>query len=67
MKEHLMSEPASWSEDHKIDAWEVGVHPVPAAYPGSNISLGTVIMHDKETDEWTMVPVEQFDRDYEWA
>lgn len=63
----VTNEKENGMSEHQYDAWEVGVHSVPAECPLYNISLGTVVIHDLTTDAWEMIPTAQFDRDYEWA
>jgi hypothetical protein len=49
----------------ELDAWIVGLHDLPPNVP-SRVVGSAVIVHDPDTDEWTGMSLDQFEREFEW-
>jgi hypothetical protein len=48
-----------------VDAWIVGQHELPEDAPRPVVG-SAVIVHDRDTDEWTGMSLAQFEKDFEW-
>ena len=51
--------------DETFDAWIVGQHDLPADAPQEVVG-SAVVVHDRGSDEWTGMSLEQFDAEFEW-
>jgi hypothetical protein len=51
--------------DESFDAWIVGQHELPADAPHYVVG-SAVVVHDRDTDEWTGMSLEQFEAEFEW-
>ena len=50
---------------NNVDAWIVGVHELPPNVPPRVVG-SAVVVHDPDTDRWTGMSLDQFEREYEW-
>jgi hypothetical protein len=48
-----------------FDAWIVGQHELPPNVPRRVVG-SAVIVHDRDTDEWTGMSLDQFEREFAW-
>jgi hypothetical protein len=48
-----------------FDAWIVGQHELPPNVPRRVVG-SAVVVHDRDTDEWTGMSLEKFVREFEW-
>jgi hypothetical protein len=48
-----------------FDAWIVGQHELPPNVPRRVVG-SAVVVHDRDTDEWTGMSLEQFEAEFEW-
>ena len=48
-----------------FDAWIVGQHGLPPNAPGWVVG-SAVVVHDRDTDEWTGMGLDQFEDEFEW-
>ena len=49
------------------DAYIVGEHDLPDEAFDLELYDGDVVVHDKETDEWSVMSRATFDRNFEWS
>ena len=52
---------------HRYDAYIVGEHDLPDEAFDLELRDGDVVVHDKETDEWSVMSRVTFDRNFEWT
>ena len=52
--------------DEIVDAWIVGQHELPANAPRDVVG-SAVVVHDRGSDEWTGMSLEQFEAEFEWS
>ena len=48
-----------------FDAWIVGQHELPPNVP-RRVAGSAVVVHDRDTDEWTGMSLDQFENEFEW-
>lgn len=48
-----------------FDAWIVGQHELPLDAPRRVVGFA-VAVHDRDTDEWTGMSLDQFEDEFEW-
>jgi hypothetical protein len=48
-----------------FDAWIVGQHELPADAP-HRVMGSAVVVHDRDTDQWTGMSLDQFEDQFEW-
>jgi len=49
------------------DAYIVGEHELPDEAFDLELNDGDVVVHDKGTDEWSVMSQSTFDRNFEWS
>jgi hypothetical protein len=49
-----------------VDAWVVGEHELPRNAPRRVVG-SAVVVHDRDTDEWTGMSLDQFEAEFEWV
>jgi hypothetical protein len=49
------------------DAYIVGEHDLPDEASDLDVRDGDVVVHDMDTDEWSVMSRAAFDRDFEWS
>jgi hypothetical protein len=47
------------------DAWIVGLHALPRNVP-RRVRRSAVVVHDPDSDEWTGMSRDRFEREFEW-
>jgi hypothetical protein len=50
---------------NNVDAWIIGLHELPPNVP-RRVMGSAVVVHDPDTDRWTGMSLDQFEREYEW-
>ena len=48
-----------------FDAWIVGLHALPANVP-PRVAGSAVVVHDRDTEQWTGMSLARFEREFEW-
>jgi hypothetical protein len=48
-----------------FDAWIVGQHDLPPNVP-RRVAGSAVVVHNLETDDWSGMSLDQFEREFEW-
>lgn len=48
-----------------VDAWIVGQHELPPNAPRRVVG-SAVVVHDRDTDEWTGMSLDQFEDEFKW-
>jgi len=52
---------------HRYDAFVVGEHDLPNEAFDLQLRDGYVVLHDRTTDQWSVISPSAFKREYEWA